>query len=63
MKKSVVVLLERVGDESSESVSAEYKDIGFLGVCRKLWHFWKHNGTGLDDYNEFRIRIIERKSK
>lgn len=62
MKKSVLVL-ERAGDESSGSVSAEYKDIGFFGACRKLWHFWKHNGTGLDDYNEFRIRIIERKTK
>lgn len=62
MKKSVVIL-KRAGEESSRTVSAEYKDIGFFGACRKLWHFWKHNGTGLDDYNDFMVRIIERKHK
>ena len=62
MKKTVEIL-KYAGDEASGSVSREYKDIGFLGVCRKLWNFWKHNGTHLDDYDEFRIIVIESKSK
>lgn len=61
--KKIVEIYKAAESGSSGSVSREPCDIGFLGVCRKLWHFWKHNGTGLDDYNEFRIRIIERKSK
>ena len=61
--KKIVEILKYAGDEASGSVSREYKDIGFLGACRQLWSFWKHNGTHLDDYDEFRIRVIERKSK
>ena len=56
--KKIVEIMKYAGDESSGSVSREYMDIGFLGACRHLWHFWKHNGTHLDDYDEFRIRVI-----
>ena len=61
--KKIVEIKKLAGDESFGTASSEYYDIGFLGACRKLWHFWRHNGTHLDDYNEFRIRIIERKTK
>lgn len=61
--RKIVEILKYAGDGASGSVSREYKDIGFLGACRQLWYFWKHNGTHLDDYDEFRIRVIERKSK
>ena len=56
--KKIVEIMKYAGDESSGSVSREYMDIGFLGACRHLWPFWKHNGTHLDDYDEFRIRVI-----
>ena len=40
------------------SVYRRYVDIGFLGACRLLWRFWRHNGTHLDDYDEFRIIVL-----
>ena len=58
MMRKIVEILKCAGDEESGSESRECKDIGFLGVCRKLWHFWRHNGTHLDDYDEFRIRVL-----
>lgn len=61
--KKIVEVIKSAGTDSSGSASREYCDIGFLGACRKLWHFWRHNGTRLDDYDEFRIRVIERKAK
>jgi hypothetical protein len=56
--RKIVEIMKCAGDEESGSTSRECKDIGFLGVCRKLWHFWRHNGTHLDDYDEFRIRVF-----
>lgn len=61
--KKIVEILKLAGTDSAGSVSSEYKDIGFLGACRELWHFWRHNGTRLDDYDEFRIRVISRSQK
>lgn len=61
--KKIVEILKFAGTDSAGAVTREYCDIGFLGACRRLWSFWKHNGTHLDDYDEFRIRVIERKAK
>ena len=61
--KKIVEVLKFAGTDSAGSVSREYCDIGFLGACRRLWHFWRHNGTHLDDYYEFRIRVISRSQK
>lgn len=58
MKKEIEIRMS-----TDTTVHMEYADVGFLGACHKLWRFWKHNGTNLDDYNEFRIRVIERKAK
>ena len=44
---------------TKSSSTGEYVAIGFLGACRRLWHFWRHNGTHLDDYDEFRIRVLD----
>lgn len=43
------------------TVHREYANAGFLGACRKLWRFWKQNGTGLDDYDVFTVRIDRKK--
>ena len=44
---------------TSTSVHKEYANVGFLGACHRLWRFWRHNGTHLDDYDEFRIRVLD----
>ena len=44
---------------TNTSVHKEYANVGFLGACRRLWRFWRHNGTHLDDYDEFRLRVLD----
>lgn len=61
--KKIVEVIKSAGTDSSGSSSREYCDIGFLCACRKLWNFWRRNGTHLDDYDEFRIRVISRSQK
>lgn len=33
---------------------------GLLGAIMELWRFWRHHGTGLDDYDRFELRIVRR---
>lgn len=33
---------------------------GLLGAIIELWRFWRHHGTGLDDYDRFEVRIVRR---
>lgn len=44
---------------TNTSVHREYANVGFIGTCRRLWKFWRHNGTRFDDYDEFRIRVLD----
>ena len=33
---------------------------GLLGAIVELWRFWRHHGTGLDDYDRFELRIVRK---
>lgn len=46
---------------TNTSVHREYANTSFLGICRRVWKFWRHtpDGAHLDDYDEFRIRVLD----
>ena len=57
MKKANVVLTRGLGASSSVDSRSEHRSL--FEVIRELIRFWRHNGSGLDDYNRMTITIEE----
>lgn len=58
--EGATICLSRQRENGSYTLMAGHPVNGLLGAIIELWRFWRHHGTGLDDYDRFEVRIVRR---
>lgn len=60
MKKHVTI----TASSSKNSTRSSYETtVGLIGFFRIMWDFWRHNGTGFNDWARIAIFIKKEGSK
>ena len=58
--EGAVIALSKRHEDGSYTMMEGRPVNGLLGAIVELWRFWRHHGTGLDDYDRFELRIVRR---
>lgn len=58
--EGATICLSRKNENGSYAMMEGRPVNSLLGAIVELWRFWRHHGTGLDDYDRFELRIVRR---